>query len=161
MKNFPQGIFQSIEWLIKQVDRLKYQVVHTPNNGGGGGLTSVSTDGYTVQGNGTSGNPLTSYESMYSYGAGNISLQNLYTIHYIYDSGDQGITQSDVYFPSSPVLGQKITIINACGFIANLYPNGSLIQLLTYKTAVFVYIQPPTVAGQIDPPPTWHLLDIY
>ena len=157
MKNFPQGIFQSIEWLIKQVDKLRYQI----SNSGGGG--SVVTDGTTVQGNGTLGSPLKSYESVQNYANSSgvtIQLLDSYTFHYIYDGGDLGTTSCTIYAPINAAIGQKLTLANKSGFNADLSGFGDITQLLNGKTAVFIYTTTPSGLNN-EPAPVWYLLDIY
>ena len=108
MKQFPQGIFQSIEWLIKQVEKLKYQISQVGS--------SISVDGTTIQGAGTVADPLKSYSSFecitYSGAAIDLtsSTNNLFLI-----INDTGIAGNDLTFPPV-VAGKKITIVNQTGF---------------------------------------------
>lgn len=117
MKNFPQGIFQTLNWLVKQVDLLKYQVanpVTPPINGG-----SIAVDGVTIQGNGDIV-PLSSNMQIeyIPYQGSNINIPTSKSFIYIYN--DSGIAGSNIIFPSV-TLGFRLIVINMSGF--NLTPS--------------------------------------
>lgn len=59
MKNFPQGIFQTLDWLTKEFKKILYKVTSLETLVGSK-LDYVVNDGVTLQGNGTNGDPLKS-----------------------------------------------------------------------------------------------------
>lgn len=117
MKNFPQGIFQTLNWLVKQVEILKYQAanpVTPPINGG-----SIAVDGVTIQGNGDIV-PLSSNMQIeyIPYQGTNINIPTSKSFIYIYN--DVGTASSNIIFPSV-VQGFHLIVINMSGF--NLTPS--------------------------------------
>ena len=112
MKQFPQGIFKTLDWLVKQVDRLKYQVANPAPSG----LTTVEVDGITVQGSGTPASPLTAYTTVQGiiYGGSAIDL-SASTANFFLITNDTGLAGADITLPS-PVNGRRIGLLNQTGF---------------------------------------------
>ena len=132
MKQFPQGIFQTLNWLVKQVDLLKYQVANLvtpptpPTNGGG--LTSVAVDGLTVQGDGNIV-PLSSKMQVeyIGYTGGTITISS--DKNFIYIFNDNALENGTIVFPSLEV-GLQLIIINMTNY--NLQPwDGSSIPVVS------------------------------
>lgn len=127
MKQFPQGIFQTLDWLVKQVDRLKYQVANPAPSG----LTTVEVDGITVQGNGTNAsNPIKSLMLSETYGMsdqGTLTLGDFPTKSVFLVNQDLNVFPTgptDIVFPTV-VDGLRLIIINNTGFSMNVSGSGT------------------------------------
>lgn len=109
MKNFPQGIFQTLDWLVKQVDKLKYQISQL--SGGGG---TVAVDGVTVQGDGDV-TPLSSKMQVekIGYQGSDITIPTDKSFIYIYS--DTGMAGGNIVFPSV-VQGFHLIVANMSGY---------------------------------------------
>jgi hypothetical protein len=134
MKQFPQGIFQTLNWLVKQVDLLKYQVanpVTPPTPPTPGGLTTVEVDGITVQGNGiSSSNPIKSLMLSQTYDMsdqGSLTLGDFPTKSVFLVNADANVPPvgpTDIVFPTV-VDGLRLIIINNSGYQMNISVSGA------------------------------------
>jgi len=124
MKNFPQGIFQTLDWLMKEFKKMLYKLTNLESTVASlqtSKLSSVEVDGITTQGNGILGNPVKSLMLSQVYemsDGGSLTLADFPTKTVFLVNQDLGVPptgSTGIVFPTV-VDGLRLIIMNNTGF---------------------------------------------
>ncbi len=133
MKQFPQGIFQTLDWLMKEFKKMLYKLTNLESTVASlqtSKLSSVEVDGITVQGNGIVGNGLKSLMLSQTYDMsdqGTLTLGDFPTKSVFLVNPDANVPPAgptSIVFPTV-VDGLKLVIINNTGQNMNVSGSGA------------------------------------